>query len=57
MADIWHSAPAIGDKLENDGTAASGKRRKLLTAAYLLLISAVMIGLCSRSSPLYPFNN
>ena len=57
MAGIRHSAPEIGDKLENDGTAASGKRRKLLTAAYFLLISAVMIGLCSRSSPLYPFNN
>ena len=58
MADIRHSAPAIGDKLESGETAASVTRRqKLLTAIYFLLISTVMIGLCSRSSPLYPFNN
>ena len=58
MADIRHSAPAIGDKLENGSTAADVTRRqKLLTVIYFLLISTLLIGLCSRSSPLYPFNN
>ena len=58
MADIRHSAPVTGDILKNDGIAESAaRRRKLLTAVYFLLISAVMIGLCSRCSPLYPFNN
>ena len=58
MADIRHSAPAIGDKLENGSTSADvARRQKLLTVIYFLLISTLMIGLCSRSSPLYPFNN
>lgn len=58
MADIQHSSPVTGDILKNDGIAASAaRRRKLITAVYFLLISAVMIGLCSRCSPLYPFNN
>ena len=58
MADIRNSAPVTGDILKNDGIAASAaRRRKLLTAVYVLLISAVMIGRCSRGSPLYPFNN
>ena len=58
MADIRHSSPVTGDILKNDGIAESAaRRRKLLTAVYFLLISAVMIGLCSRCSPLYPFNN
>ena len=48
MADIRHSAPAIGEKLKNGSTAADVTRRqKLLTVIYFLLISTLMIGLCS----------
>ena len=58
MADIPHSSPVTGDILKNEGIAASAARgRKLLTAVYFLLISTAVIGLCSRCSPLYPFNN
>lgn len=51
MADIPHSSPVTGDILKNDGIAASAaRRRKLLTAVFFLLISTIMIGLCSRCS-------
>lgn len=35
----------------------AGRKNKLYISAFCLLVSALIIGICSRSSPLYPFNN